>query len=128
MTWLAARCQLARLITASADNAAARAAEAAHVPYSVRPDATPLLGNVDVPRVDLIVSAHSFRIIPPWALRRAVLGGIGYHPSLLPAFRGRSAVAGDRRHRLLANTGDRRRPSGARQRPPIAGRCSGRVR
>lgn len=41
---------------------------------------------------DLIVSAHSFRIIPDEILRFAKDGGIGYHPSLLPAYKGRNSV------------------------------------
>ena len=42
---------------------------------------------------DLIVAAHSFEIVPASALAAAGMGGIGYHPSLLPCHRGRSAVA-----------------------------------
>ncbi|WP_158623105.1 formyltransferase family protein [Pseudorhodobacter sp. E13] len=43
-------------------------------------------------RPDLIVCAHSFRIVEPWVINWASLGAIGYHPSLLPAFKGRRAV------------------------------------
>lgn len=50
---------------------------------------------------DLIVTAHSWEIISPAALADCPLGGIGYHPSLLPRHKGRRAVeaaiaAGDR--------------------------------
>lgn len=62
------------------------------VPWQAKPDATPLAKG-DFPwRPDLIVCAHSFRIIPPWVIAWARLGAIGYHPSLLPAFKGRQAV------------------------------------
>lgn len=42
--------------------------------------------------VDLIVCAHSFDFVGLKTLRKAKLGGIGYHPSLLPLHRGRDAV------------------------------------
>ncbi len=41
---------------------------------------------------DLIVAAHSHTFISGAALASATLGGIGYHPSLLPRHRGRDAV------------------------------------
>lgn len=42
--------------------------------------------------VDLVVTAYSHALITPEALAKARLGGIGYHPSLLPRHRGRAAV------------------------------------
>lgn len=42
--------------------------------------------------VDLIVTAHSHDFIGERTRLRARLGGIGYHPSLLPMHRGRDAV------------------------------------
>ena len=44
------------------------------------------------PDLDLIVCAHSHDFVSSAALRRTRLGGIGYHPSLLPRHRGRDAV------------------------------------
>lgn len=41
---------------------------------------------------DLIVSAHSHWYVSDKAVAKARLGGIGYHPSLLPRHRGRDAV------------------------------------
>lgn len=41
---------------------------------------------------DLIISAHSHWFISEQAIKKARLGGIGYHPSLLPRHRGRDAV------------------------------------
>jgi methionyl-tRNA formyltransferase len=41
---------------------------------------------------DLIVTAHSHARISSEALARARLGGIGYHPSLLPRHRGIAAI------------------------------------
>lgn len=42
--------------------------------------------------VDLIVTAHSHDFIGERTRLRARLGGIGYHPSLLPLHRGRDAI------------------------------------
>ena len=44
------------------------------------------------PDTDLIVTAHSHARISREALAAAKLGGIGYHPSLLPRHRGIAAV------------------------------------
>ena len=44
------------------------------------------------PGTDLIVTAHSHARIAKEALAAAKLGGIGYHPSLLPRHRGIAAV------------------------------------
>lgn len=42
--------------------------------------------------IDLIVTAHSHDFIGERTRLRARLGGIGYHPSLLPLHRGRDAI------------------------------------
>jgi len=42
--------------------------------------------------IDLIVAAHSHDYISPQTLHKTAIGGIGYHPSLLPVHRGRDAV------------------------------------
>ena len=47
---------------------------------------------VELPAVDLLVSAHSFAYVPAW-LRGLSGWAIGFHPSLLPLHRGRTAVA-----------------------------------
>lgn len=44
------------------------------------------------PRLDLIVCAHAHVFVSEQARNRTRLGGIGYHPSLLPRHRGRDAV------------------------------------
>ena len=44
------------------------------------------------PNTDLIVTAHSHARVTREALAAAKLGGIGYHPSLLPRHRGIAAV------------------------------------
>jgi len=53
----------------------------------------PIIDAKDVPaEIDLIVAAHAHCFITEAARRRARLGAIGYHPSLLPLHRGRDAV------------------------------------
>lgn len=42
--------------------------------------------------LDVIVCAHAHTFVSEKALNRTQLGGIGYHPSLLPRHRGRDAV------------------------------------
>lgn len=44
------------------------------------------------PGVELVVAAHAHCFISREARKRARLGAIGYHPSLLPRHRGRDAV------------------------------------
>lgn len=69
------------------------------------------LTSVHIPEhTDLIISAHSHWYISDKALSKARLGGIGFHPSLLPRHRGPGCRALDgclwgsryRRHHLLA--------------------------
>ncbi len=60
------------------------------------------LSFLDIPEeTDLIVAAHAHWIISTRALARSRLGGIGFHPSLLPLHRGRDAV------RWAVHMGDR---------------------
>lgn len=80
------------LVTTSPRDRAARAAFDLGLPWTAKPDDIALQA-MDFPwRPDLILSAHSFRILPPWVLRWPRLGAIGYHPSLLPAWKGRRAI------------------------------------
>jgi methionyl-tRNA formyltransferase len=44
------------------------------------------------PKTDLIITAHSHARVSKEALAQTRLGGIGYHPSLLPRHRGMAAV------------------------------------
>jgi methionyl-tRNA formyltransferase len=89
---LHARGYAAALITTRTDDRAAVRAFELGLPFAAKPDPVPLMA-MDFPwRPDLIVCAHSFRILPLWVLQFARLGAIGYHPSLLPAFKGRRAI------------------------------------
>ena len=51
-----------------------------------------LVADALAPRLDLIVCAHAHVFVSEKARNRTALGGIGYHPSLLPRHRGRDAV------------------------------------
>lgn len=92
LTRLAAKPLDLALVAPSAEDRAARTAEALGLPWTAKPDPVALMAT-DLPwRPDLVVCAHSFRILPGWLLRWSRRGAIGYHPSLLPAFKGRHAV------------------------------------
>lgn len=74
------------------DSQPLEAAQALDLPYKVKPHWLPLR-SADLPwRPDLVVSAHSFRIVPDWFIEWSRLGAIGYHPSLLPDYKGRNAI------------------------------------
>ncbi|WP_228284639.1 MULTISPECIES: formyltransferase family protein [unclassified Psychrobacter] len=48
----------------------------------------------DVPSgIDVILMAHAYCFVSVDARAKARLGAVGYHPSLLPAYKGKSAVA-----------------------------------
>lgn len=63
------------------------AARRLNVPVQERLTADALL-----PGIDLLVCAHAHVFVSEKARNRTRLGGIGYHPSLLPRHRGRDAV------------------------------------
>jgi methionyl-tRNA formyltransferase len=65
------------------------AAGGASVP--VWPVAGAIPGGLDLAPVDLLVSVHSFAKVPDRMIASA-RAAVGYHPSLLPLFRGRNAV------------------------------------
>jgi glycine cleavage system regulatory protein len=69
---------------------AARAAGIAHVHVLANPKLVP--GDAVPEGVDVIVAAHTHARVSHEALAHARLGGVGYHPSLLPRHRGIAAV------------------------------------
>ncbi|HLW12819.1 MAG TPA: formyltransferase family protein [Casimicrobiaceae bacterium] len=84
--------EIARVVVPAADDRLAIAAQAAGVPVRVldNPKAVPAGAIAD--GTDLIVAAHTHARVSDEALARSRLGGIGYHPSLLPRHRGIAAV------------------------------------
>ena len=84
--------EIAQVVVPAADDRLAVAAQAAGVPVRVldNPKAVPASAIAD--DTDLIVTAHTHARVSDEALARSRLGGIGYHPSLLPRHRGIAAV------------------------------------
>ena len=81
-----------RVVVADADDRLAAAARSASIEAVVQADPRLVVASEIAPRTDLIVTAHSHARVSKGALAAARLGGIGYHPSLLPRHRGMAAV------------------------------------
>ena len=80
------------VIVPAADDRLALAAQAAGLPVHVLANPKVVPGEAIPEGTDLIVAAHTHARVSPEALARSRLGGIGYHPSLLPRHRGIAAV------------------------------------
>src|ERR1700744_3052920 len=83
---------IVRVVVADAEDRLANAARAAGIEVVVQANAKRVVAAEIAPGTDLIVTAHSHARIAKDALAAAKLGGIGYHPSLLPRHRGIAAV------------------------------------
>ncbi|MBU6463938.1 MAG: methionyl-tRNA formyltransferase [Bradyrhizobium sp.] len=81
-----------RVVVADGDDRLATAARAAGIEVTVQADPKRVVASEIGSDTDLIVTAHSHARITKEALAAAKLGGIGYHPSLLPRHRGIAAV------------------------------------
>jgi methionyl-tRNA formyltransferase len=84
--------EVARVVVADAEDRLAAAARAAGIEVTVQADPKLVDAAEIADRTDLIVTAHSHARVSREALTAATLGGIGYHPSLLPRHRGIAAV------------------------------------
>ena len=84
--------KIIRVVVADAEDRLAAAARAAGIAVTVQADPGLVVAREIADRTDLIVTAHSHARIAREALAAAKLGGIGYHPSLLPRHRGIAAV------------------------------------
>jgi methionyl-tRNA formyltransferase len=84
--------EVARVVVADADDRLAAAARAAGIEVAVQADPKLVAASEIADGTDLIVTAHSHARVSRQALAAARLGGIGYHPSLLPRHRGIAAV------------------------------------
>ena len=84
--------EIARVVVPAADDRLASVAQEAGVEVYVLADPRVVPAEAVAPNTDLIVTAHSHARVSAEALARARLGGIGYHPSLLPRHRGIAAV------------------------------------
>jgi methionyl-tRNA formyltransferase len=83
---------IAGVVVADAEDRLAAAARAAGVAVTVQADPRLVVASEIAEGTDLIITAHSHARISKEALAAARLGGIGYHPSLLPRHRGIAAV------------------------------------
>src|SRR5882757_2105887 len=84
--------EIARIVVHDAEDRLAAAAKAAGIEVVVQADPRIVTAAEIASDSDLIVTAHSHARISREALAAARLGGIGYHPSLLPRHRGMAAI------------------------------------
>src|SRR5437764_2076430 len=84
--------EIARVVAPAADDRLALAAQQAEVPIHLLENPKNVPGDAIADGTELIVAAHTHARVSREALARARLGGIGYHPSLLPRHRGIAAV------------------------------------
>jgi methionyl-tRNA formyltransferase len=84
--------KIVRVVVPAADDRLANAARDAGLDVFVHDDPKIVSARAIPDGTDLIVTAHSHARISNDALARARLGGIGYHPSLLPRHRGIAAI------------------------------------
>src|ERR1700759_4044201 len=83
---------IARVVVADAEDRLAATAKAAGIEVVVQANPKLVVASEIAPDTDLIITAHSHARIGKDALAASKLGGIGYHPSLLPRHRGKAAV------------------------------------
>jgi len=83
---------IARVVIHDGEDRLAATARAAGIEVVVQADPKRVVASEIAPNTDLIVTAHSHARVTREALAAAKLGGIGYHPSLLPRHRGIAAV------------------------------------
>ena len=84
--------EFAAVVAPAADDRLAVAAQAAGIPVHVLANPKIVPGDAVPADTGLIVAAHTHARVSNEALAHSKLGGIGYHPSLLPRHRGISAV------------------------------------
>ena len=83
---------ITRVVVPQADDRLATAAQALGVEVVVPKDPMLVPAEAIAEGTELIVAAHSHARVSSEALARARLGGIGFHPSLLPRHRGMAAI------------------------------------
>jgi methionyl-tRNA formyltransferase len=83
---------IARVVVHDGEDRLAAAARASGVEVVVQADPRFVTASEIAANTDLIVTAHSHARVSKEALAASRLGGIGYHPSLLPRHRGLAAV------------------------------------
>jgi glycine cleavage system regulatory protein len=84
--------QFTSIVAPAADDRLALAAQAAGLDVYVLDNPKFVPGHAIGDDTDLIIAAHTHARVSNEALARSRLGGVGYHPSLLPRHRGIAAV------------------------------------
>jgi len=84
--------EIPNVVVPAADDRLALAAQAAGIEIIVLENPKFVPAHAIAEGTDLVVAAHTHARVSNEALARARLGGIGYHPSLLPRHRGIAAV------------------------------------
>jgi methionyl-tRNA formyltransferase len=84
--------EIARVVVHDGEDRLAAAARAVGIEVVVQADPKRVVPSEIAPKTDLIIAAHSHARVTREAVAAAKLGGIGYHPSLLPRHRGIAAV------------------------------------
>lgn len=84
--------EIARVVVHDGEDRLAAAAKAAGIDVAVQANPKLVVASEIAPNTDLIITAHSHARIGKDALAASRLGGIGYHPSLLPRHRGMAAI------------------------------------
>lgn len=84
--------EFTRVVAPDAEDRLALAAREADVPLHVLANPRLVPGDAIPEGTDLIIAAHTHARVSDEALARSRLGGVGYHPSLLPRHRGIAAV------------------------------------
>src|SRR3954452_15787344 len=86
--------EIARVVVHDGEDRLAASARAAGIEVVVQANPKVVPASEIAPGTDLIVAAHSHARVSQEAVAAARLGGIGYHPSLLPRHRGSAAGEG----------------------------------
>ena len=84
--------QVLQVVAPAADDRLLLRAQALKLPALVQGDARHVPAGEIADGTELIVTAHTHARVDADALAKSRLGGIGYHPSLLPRHRGIAAV------------------------------------
>ncbi len=84
--------QIVGIVAPAADDRLALAAQKQGLPLHVLANPKIVPGEAVPEGTELIVAAHTHARVSNEALARSRLGGVGYHPSLLPRHRGIAAV------------------------------------
>ena len=84
--------EISCVVAPAADDRLALAATQAGLPLHVQAHPKLVAGDAVPPGTDLIIAAHTHARVSNEALAHSRLGGVGYHPSLLPRHRGIAAV------------------------------------